>query len=394
MTGTAGTALERYASVSLCTDAKNDSGGSNYYKDVINANSQYVYATGNWDGAISNSTDASNWEGKLSTSTASFTAQASAITSELAGGAGNNVTANTAGNRWSNTGDVGYGLFNDPDTSEVSLLISGEADNVLAGNIIDTAINRKDAIAFYSPERLDVINSSRSSSQKADDIIAFKNLVNRASSYAVMDSGWKRVYDRYNDIYRDIPLNSDIAGLVARTEQTRDAWWSPAGYERGALKNVVKLHYNPTQVNRDTLYKAAVNPVVSFPGQGIILFGDKTCLGKPSAFDRINVRRLFIVLEKAISRAAQFSLFEFNDGFTRSQFKSMVEPFLRTIKARRGIFDYKVVCDNTNNTSDVIDRNEFVGDIYIKPARSINFIQLNFVAVRTGVSFNEVAGAV
>ena len=388
ISGTRGTALERFAGLSLCTDARNDSGGTNYYKEVINNNSQYIYASGSWDGA--NSANATEWENQISTTTTPFT-DSDTLTSNLSNGAGNNATANSAGNR--SGADIGYGLYSDPDTSDVSLLISGQASSALAGAIVDIAVGRKDAIAFYSPESSDVINQN-SASQKVTDIKSFKTSVAKDTSYAVMDSGWKRVYDRYNDIFRDIPLNSDIAGLVARTEANRDAWWSPAGYERGGLKNVVKLHFNPPKIQRDDLYKASINPVVSFSGQGIVLFGDKTTLSKPSAFDRINVRRLFIVLEKAISKAAQFSLFEFNDGFTRSQFKSMVEPFLRSIKAKRGIFDYKVVCDSSNNPADVIDRNEFVGDIYIKPARSINFIQLNFVAVRTGVNFNEVAGAI
>ena len=202
------------------------------------------------------------------------------------------------------------------------------------------------------------------------------------------------MYDKYNDQYVDVPLNGDVAGCCVATDNARDPWFSPAGFDRGQIKNVVKLHFNPQKANRDTLYKKGVNPVVNFPGQGIVLFGDKTQLAKPSAFDRINVRRLFIVLEKAIARASKFSLFEFNDEFTRAQFRNMVEPFLRDVKARRGIFDYKVVCDDSNNTSEVIDRNEFIGDIFIKPARSINFIQLNFVAVRSGVDFNEVVGSV
>ena len=216
--------------------------------------------------------------------------------------------------------------------------------------------------------------------------------INKSSSYAIADSGYKRMYDRYSDTYRSIPLNGDIAGLIAQTEATRDAWFSPAGFQRGNIKNVVKLYFNPDQNSRDTVYKAGANPVVSFPGQGTLLYGDKTLYQKPSAFDRINVRRLFIVLEKAVSRAAKQMLFEFNDEFTRSAFRGMVNPFLRDIQGRRGITDFLVVCDTTNNTADVIDRNEFVGDIYIKPSRSINFIQLNFVAVRSGVSFNEVAG--
>ena len=207
-----------------------------------------------------------------------------------------------------------------------------------------------------------------------------------------LDSGYKYQYDRYNDLYRWIPLNGDIGGLCARTDQTNDAWWSPAGFNRGQIKNLVKLAHNPKKTDRDNLYKAGVNPVVSFPGQGVVLYGDKTLQSKPSAFDRINVRRLFIVLEKAISTAAKFSLFEFNDAFTRRQFVNLVTPYLRDVQGRRGIYDFKVVCDETNNTPQVIDTNNFVGDIYIKPARSINFIQLNFVAVATGVEFSEVIG--
>jgi phage tail sheath protein FI len=207
-----------------------------------------------------------------------------------------------------------------------------------------------------------------------------------------MDSGYKYQYDKYADQYRWIPLNADMAGLAVNTDELRDAWFSPAGYNRGQVKNLVKLAYNPKKGERDQLYQADINPVVTFPGQGTILFGDKTLLGKPSAFDRINVRRLFIVLEKAISTASKFTLFEFNDPFTRSQFRNLVEPFLRDVQGRRGITDFKVVCDETNNTGEVIDRNEFVGDIYIKPSRSINFIQLNFVAVRSGVEFSEIVG--
>ena len=209
-----------------------------------------------------------------------------------------------------------------------------------------------------------------------------------------MDSGWKYQYDKYGDVYRWIPLNADMAGLCARTEQQRDAWWSPAGFNRGQIKNVVKLAFNPSKTDRDALYKASVNPVATFTGSGTMLFGDKTLQTRPSSFDRINVRRLFIVMEKAISTAAKYSLFEFNDEFTRAAFRNMVEPFLRDIQGRRGIQDFRVVCDETNNTPSVIDRNEFVGDIFVKPNRSINFIQLNFVAVSTGVDFSEVVGAV
>ena len=224
----------------------------------------------------------------------------------------------------------------------------------------------------------------------ATAVTGFRDAVNLNTSYAVMDSGWKYQYDRYNDTYRWVPLNGDIAGLCARTDFVADPWYSPAGYTRGVIKNVVKLAFSPTQTDRDNLYKKGVNPVVSFPGQGTILFGDKTQLTKPSAFDRINVRRLFIVLEKAIATAAKYQLFEFNDAFTRAQFRNLVEPFLRDVQGRRGITDFKVVCDESNNTGEVIDRNEFIADIFIKPARSINFIQLNFIATRTGIAFEEV----
>jgi phage tail sheath protein FI len=207
-----------------------------------------------------------------------------------------------------------------------------------------------------------------------------------------MDSGYKYQYDRYNDVYRWIPMNGDVAGLCVRTDNTRDPWWSPAGFNRGQIKNLVKLRFNPSKADRDLMYPKGINPVVTFPGQGTVLFGDKTCQTKPSAFDHINVRRLFIVLEKAIATAAKFFLFEFNDDFTRAQFKALVNPYLRDIQGRRGITDFLVVCDGTNNTGEVIDGNRFVGDIYIKPARSINYIQLNFVAVRTGVQFSEVVG--
>jgi phage tail sheath protein FI len=207
-----------------------------------------------------------------------------------------------------------------------------------------------------------------------------------------MDSGYKYQYDKYNDLYRWVPLNGDIAGTCVRTDNTNDAWWSPAGYNRGQVKNVVKLAWNPRKAERDVLYSNGVNPVITSPGQGTILFGDKTLQAKPSAFDRINVRRLFIVLEKAISTAAKYQLFEFNDAFTRAQFKNLVVPYLRTVKGRRGITDFQVICDDTNNTAQIIDTNQFVGDIYIKPARSINFIQLNFVAVPSGVQFSEIVG--
>ena len=245
-------------------------------------------------------------------------------------------------------------------------------------------------MAFVSPP---LANTQDVVTGQATSIASYAtNVLNTYSSYGVMDSGYKYMYDKYNDVYRWVPLNGDVAGLCAYTDQVRAPWWSPAGLTRGTIKNSIKLAFNPTKADRDTLYQAGVNPVVSFPGQGTILFGDKTLLNRPSAFDRINVRRLFIVMEQTISKAAQSSLFEFNDSFTRAQFVNLVTPFLRTVQSQRGIYAYKVVCDTTNNTPQVIDANQFVGSIYVQPARSVNFIQLNFIAVQTGVSFTEVVG--
>ena len=289
---------------------------------------------------------------------------------------------------------AGYDNFSSAEDVDISLIMQGKAlggtnDAGLAKYIIDNICEkRKDCVLFASPAYADVVNNIGG---EVDDILAYRNALTN-SSYAFIDSGYKYAYDKYNDVYRYVPLNGDIAGLAVRSDTLRDPWFSPAGYNRGGIKNVVKLPFNPKKADRDLLYQSDINPVVTFPGQGTILFGDKTLLGKPSAFDRINVRRLFIVLEKAISTAAKFTLFEFNDAFTRSQFKNLVEPFLRDIQGRRGIQDFRVVCDETNNTGEVIDRNEFIGDIYVKPAKSINFIQLNFVAVRSGVEFNEITG--
>jgi hypothetical protein len=285
--------------------------------------------------------------------------------------------------------------FKSAEEVDVSLLIGGKgrggsADEQSSAYIINNiAESRKDCVAFVSPGKSLVVNNTDKTEEI--DVGNWRNEL-PSTSYAVADTGYKYQYDKYNDVYRYVPLNGDIAGLCAYTDTVKDAWWSPAGYNRGQIKNVVKLAFNPDKAKRDILYKAGVNPIISTSGQGTILFGDKTLLNRPSAFDRINVRRLFIVLEKAIATAAKSTLFEFNDEFTRAQFKNMVEPFLRDVQGRRGIYDFRVVCDETNNTPEVIDRNEFVGDIYIKPARSINFIQLNFVAVRTGVEFSEIVG--
>ena len=283
-----------------------------------------------------------------------------------------------------------YEKFQDAETVDVGLIMAANGDATHAGNLITIAENRKDAVAFVSPERSDVVGVADSNTQK-DNVVSFFNGIN-SSSYVVFDSGYKYMYDRYNDVYRYVPLNGDMAGLAARTDLVADAWYSPAGFNRGIVRGVVKLAFNPTKTQRDELYRARVNPVATFPGQGTVLFGDKTGLSAPSAFDRINVRRLFITLEKAISTASKFQLFEFNDEFTRANFRNIVEPFLREVQGRRGITDFLVVCDETNNTGEVIDRNEFVAEIFVKPARSINFITLQFVATRTGVSFDEVAG--
>ena len=290
-------------------------------------------------------------------------------------------------------------MFANTETLDINLVLGGASSTVADTEAaMDTHVtmitslveSRRDCVGFVSPYRGATVGV-------ADSITATKNVVDGfnncpSSSYMVFDSGYKYMYDKYNDVYRFVPLNGDTAGLCAFTDQIADSFFSPAGFNRGNIRGAVKLSFNPTKAERDQLYKARINPVVNFPGQGVVLFGDKTALSKPSAFDRINVRRLFLLLEKAISTAAKFQLFEFNDEFTRAQFRNLVEPFLRDIQGRRGITDFSVVADGTNNTGEVIDRNEFVADIFIKPARSINFISLNFVAVRTGVSFSEVGG--
>lgn len=378
-TGTTGTVLETFPFVSKASDAKDSVGNSNYYKDVLWRKSKYIYWTDHPDIVNTSATWGTTAAGK----TYAQLANVSAVhTVSLSGGADGVVVAGNV--------QTGYSKFIDADQIDISLIMTGDAAPATALYAINSVAEvRKDCVAFVSPALANVTSST-----PAADVVNYRTneLSNVSSSYAVMDSGWKYQYDKYNDKYRWIPLNGDVAGLCVRTDLERDAWFSPAGSSRGQIKNVIKLAYYPAKADRDTLYKNGINPVVAFAGEGTILFGDKTMLSKPSAFDRINVRRLFIVLEKAISRAAKAQLFEFNDEFTRSQFVSIVEPFLRTVKGRRGITDFKVVCNATNNTPDVIDRNEFVGDIYVKPNRSINFIQLNFVAVRTGVSFDEVVG--
>jgi len=375
-TGTANTVLEVFPFMSKASDAKDDSGNANYYKDVITKQSQYIRYLSH---PVSPNLVTGNW-GNTATPAKAFTNLATQSTYSLGLGIdGPITTANTI---------LAYDEFANGDTVDVNLLMAGPAEVTVASKLITLAETRKDCMAYISPEKSDVVNAAGS---ETTNTVAYRDTLT-SSSYAVMDCNWKYTYDKYNDVYRWVPVNGDTAGLTARTDLERDPWFSPAGPNRGIMRNVLKLAWNPVKADRDTLYNKGINPVMTFPGEGTQLFGDKTLLFKPSAFDRINVRRLFIVIEKAIARAARFSMFEFNDQFTRAQFVSLVEPYLRDIQGRRGITDFRVVCDESNNTGEVIDSNRFVGDIYIKPARSINFIQLNFVAVRTGVSFDEVVG--
>ena len=380
--GSAGTVIEKFAFLSKAADNLKSDGSNNYYKNVINSTSRYVW----WMGHLAAGT---NWG---SNSSAAFATLTSPSTVELSGGVDDpNATDGQLMN--------GFSLFANDELYDVSLIAAGKASEVVAEHIINNVVEaRKDCIAFISPQYIDNnttngvdrdIIKGGTLSEMVEAVNEYRNEL-PSSSYAVLDSGYKYQYDRYNDKYRWVPLNGDIAGLCARTDYTNDPWWSPGGYNRGQIKNVVKLAVNPGKTERDNLYKNGVNPVVNFPGQGVVLFGDKTLQAKPSAFDRINVRRLFIVLEKAIATAAKYQLFEFNDDFTRAQFKNLVEPFLRDVQGRRGIIDFRVKCDDTNNTGEVIDRNEFVADIFIKPARSINFITLTFVAARTSVNFSEI----
>ena len=382
VTGVKGTVLEAFEAVSKASDAKTDQGAGNYYKNVVNQQSAYAW-WGTHDAALTNA-------GSVAAGT-TFGGSNLPVTNSFVGGA--DGTAVNGGQL-----QAGYDIFKSAEDVDVSFLLAqgGHLDPAVFKSLViyvitNVAEYRKDCIAVVSPPRQYCVNNNSYAGKERDDIIGFRDLL-PSSSYAVIDSGWKYQYDKYNDVYRYVPLMGDTAGLMVQTDLTRDPWWSPAGFNRGNVKNCIRLSYNPNKSDRDQLYKKGINPVVTFPGQGTVLFGDKTMLTKPSAFDRINVRRLFIVLEKAISTAAKFTLFEFNDEFTRSQFRNMVEPFLRDVQGRRGVTDFRVVCDSTNNTGEIIDRNEFVGDIYIKPARSINFIQLNFVAVRTGVEFSEVVG--
>jgi len=418
--------LETFANVSKNSKGKTTQGSNNYYADVMYRQSDYVYwmdhnSSGeNWgtnvDGAsgtiIMNGTDGSSTNAgdnivfnqtdsggtdqgdniTLESGTQAYSTLDTPTINELVGGTDDySVTAGEL--------ELAYDKFADTESQDINLVLAGPSGAVADTSsgmdthgtmITDLCELRKDCVGFISPYRASIVNVSSSITQTSNVITGFNTLP--SSSYVVFDSGYKYMYDKYNDVYRYVPLNGDTGGLCANTDRVADAWYSPAGYNRGNVRSAVKLAYNPTKSERDQLYRARVNPVVNFPGQGVVLFGDKTALTKPSAFDRINVRRLFLVLEKAIATASKFQLFEFNDEFTRAQFRNLVEPFLRDVQGRRGITDFRVIADATNNTGQVIDRNEFVADIFIKPARSINFITLNFIATRTGVAFSEVGG--
>ena len=381
--------LETFAFVSKHPEATTPQGNSNYYPDVIYRDSKFVY----WGDHPTAAIDASgDWGQPLSSD---LSVQGSKFFNKLSTGVENvdrSTLANGTDDYAVTDGEqlTSYARFDDGEAVDVNLIMAAKATSTLATNLVPIVEKRKDALVFISPERSDVVGVADSNTQTTN-VKNFFDLL-PSTSFAVFDSGYKYQYDRFNDVYRYVPLNGDIAGVTAFTESVADAFFSPAGFTRGQIRGAVKLAYEPNKDQRDTLYKARINPVNSFPGQGTVLFGDKTALAKPSAFDRINVRRLFIILEKAIATAAKFQLFEFNDEFTRAQFKNLVEPFLREIQGRRGITDFKVVADESNNTGEVIDRNEFVADIFVKPTRSINFITLNFVAVRTGVAFTEIGG--
>lgn len=377
-TGVKGTVLEKYPFVSKAFNAVNNDGTSNYYKQQIFSKSKYIYAMDPPEYSVTNAT----WG--LNASNTNFAQLVSNDSYTLVNGIDDVGTDATQATSWN--------LFNNKETVNVNLVLTGGASTTLQSSIINNVVlARGDCLAFISPPITSVVNNT---GNEATSITSWLSTLGISSSYVVADSGWKYQFDQYNNVYRWIPLNGDIAGLCVNTDSVAQPWFSPAGFNRGTIKNVIKLAWNPSKTYRDTLYSVGVNPVVTFPGQGTVLFGDKTLLSKPSAFDRINVRRLFIILEKAISQAAQYSLFEINDNYTQTQFINLVTPYLRNIQGLRGITAFQVVCDSTNNTPAVVNANQFVGDIYIQPARSTNFIQLNFVAVGTGVNFNTLVGGV
>ena len=386
LSGTAGAVLETYPFVSKASDAKNTDGTTNFVKDVINERSEYIFMV-DFDSDFQLA-----GAGTTVDSGENFARTVRATNDYDLSGGGNSVTIDQ--------GDyaTGFDLFEDKDNVEIDFLIAPGMktrtnQTTVVNDLIATAgTTRKDCVVVASPARDDVVGQTNAATITTNITTTADTFTN--SSYLVMDGNYLKVYDKFNDQFIEIPASSSTAGIMAATDRTSAPWFSPAGSRRGTYLGVTGINYTPTKAQRDTLYKASVNPIANIPGQGLLLFGDKTGLARPSAFDRINVRRLFLVLERAIQRAAESVLFEFNDEFTRAEFVNIVEPVLREVKGRRGITDFKVVCDETNNTAAVIDRNEFIASIFIKPARSVNFVTLNFVAVRTGVDFEEVVGTV
>ena len=393
VTGNPGTLIESFTYLSKAGDAKSTEGDVKFWKKVLELGSSYIYGGDRTLTQTSDLTAVDSSAGTASTAAIGNNAASSVfpifntvISRKLASGADFDFAGSAAAIQ--SQVEASYDIVLDPEEfGDIDFLVPGKITAAGAAKLISIAESRRDCVAVVSPQRSDVINSN-TSTKKTDAIIDFFNTL-ASSSYAIFDSGYKYVYDKYNDTYRYLPCAADVAGLCINTTINSETWFSPAGYNRGNLRNATKLAYSPKQSERDRLYTARINPVVSFPGQGIVLFGDKTALASPSAFDRINVRRLFIEVEKNIARFSKFQLFEINDEITRSAFKGACDPYLRNVQGRRGIYDFLVVCDDSNNTPDVIDRNEFQAEIYIKPARSINFITITFVATRTGVSFNE-----
>ena len=396
VTGNPGTLIETFTFVSKGKDAKNSEGTVAYWRKVLELKSQYIYGGEDALAQAADITAIDSSAGSASTGAIGnnaanivFPVFNKIISKKLGAGADYDWAGSSA--TIEAQVETSYDLVNDPEEfGDIDFLVPGKISSTVAAKLIAIAESRRDCIAVISPLRTDVVNSN-TSTKKTDAVVDFFNTIN-SSSYAIFDSGYKYIYDKYNDTYRYVPCAADVAGLCVSSTINSETWFSPAGYNRGNLRNATKLAYSPRQAERDRLYTARVNPIVSFPGQGVVLFGDKTGLSSPSAFDRINVRRLFIELEKNIARFSKFQLFEINDELTRSSFKGAVDPYLRNVQGRRGIYDFLVVCDDSNNTTDVIDRNEFQAEIYIKPARSINFITITFVATRTGVSFNELIG--
>ena len=386
LTGTAGEVLETYPFVSVASDAKNADGSTNFIKDVVNERSNFVYFVDFNAAFTSDNAGTALTPGSAKT----YLDSVSPTNFDLTGGV-------NSGTLTASEFATGFDLFEDKDQVEIDFLIAPgmptrTTQTTVTNDLVANAAARKDCVAVSSPARSDVVNVTNAATVTTNITTTADTFTN--SSYLVMDGNYLKVYDKHNDVYVQVPAASSTAGIMAATDNERAPWFSPAGQRRGQYLGITAIDYTPTKAQRDTLYKAGVNPVANIPGQGTILFGDKTKLNRPSAFDRINVRRLFLVLERAISRAAESVLFEFNDEFTRAEFVNIIEPVLREVKGRRGITDFRVVCDETNNTAEVVDRNEFIASIFIKPARSINYVTLNFVAVRTGVDFEEVVGTV